>query len=229
MGWGVFWLWKSKVPQRPQRRYAAGSSPHSSERGNAPAPSPPCARSCPGSCRAPRSRADGCPTCRPAPAPCRRKPGRPNGCSAPAGWSGRRCAPPPGRRTVRRGRRPPPPRPPAPRPVRRGRAVRQSPIFVMSILQAVFRKSVPIAGRARAIEACAWAAAIPAGQGCQRSGDRVQRVLGCWAVALRAAQCDCSGFHLMSQRSTRVMIRKKLPDKAAHRTIAAYSRAESKA
>ena len=229
MGWGVFWLWKSKVPQRPQRRYAAGSSPHSSERGNAPAPSPPCARSCPGSCRAPRSRADGCPTCRPAPAPCRRKPGRPNGCSAPAGWSGRRCAPPPGRRTVRRGRRPPPPRPPAPRPVRRGRAVPP----IADLCHVYSPGCVP--------KKCAdrWACARhrgvrlgcgdPRRQGCQRSGDRVQRVLGCWAVALRAAQCDCSGFHLMSQRSTRVMIRKKLPDKAAHRTIAAYSRAESKA
>ena len=228
MGWGVFWLWKSKVPQRPQRRYAAGSSPHSSERGNAPAPSPPCARSCPGSCRAPRSRADGCPTCRPAPAPCRRKPGRPNGCSAPAGWSGRRCAPPPGRRTVRRAaahhhhvrlRRD---------PCVAGGPFSQSPIFVMSILQAVFRKSVPIAGRARAIEACACCgdprrAGMPAFRGPRPAGS------GCWAVALRAAQCDCSGFHLMSQRSTRVMIRKKLPDKAAHRTIAAYSRAESKA
>ena len=226
MGWGVFWLWKSKVPQRPQRRYAAGSSPHSSERGNAPAPSPPCARSCPGSCRAPRSRADGCPTCRPAPAPCRRKPGRPNGCSAPAGWSGRRCAPPPGRRTVRRGRRPPPPRPPAPRPVRRGRAVQANRRSLSCLFSRLCSEKVCRSLGVRAPSRRALAAAIPAGQGCQRSGDRV---LGCWAVALRAAQCDCSGFHLMSQRSTRVMIRKKLPDKAAHRTIAAYSRAESKA
>ena len=123
---------------------------------------------------------------------------------------------------VRRVRRPP--------PLRRLRATRASRAGRSSnrrSLRYVYPpgcvpKSVPITGPSRAIDACAWLRRDPRRPGMPAFRDRVQLVWGCRAVPLHAAQCDCSGFHLMSQRSTRVMIR-KLPDKAAHRTIAAYT------
>ena len=92
----------------PPLAIAAGSSPHSSERGNiaslraAIRSMKSCRR------RAPKFPAGGCPTCRRAPAPCRRMRGRPGGCNAPVESPRRRCAPPRSLPTDLRDRRPPP-------------------------------------------------------------------------------------------------------------------------